>query len=352
MLFTTTDDGRLISVNQSGVNIFRYTDKNEMYGINSIASLFGNPDEWPFLQQRIKAHGRMQDLVMEMQRRDGSRFVASINVNLRMDPDKKMFFDGLLREFTELSELRKKLRETEQQNRDIKERVLQTLMMLSHDLRGPLTSLSAGLKLLIRGTFGNMLEKVETQLKSLMRQTVSLTGIVEDYLARAALIDGFGEILKESLDLGKEIIDPVLGELSDEILARNITVEYRGMDPPAEVVTIHAGRIWLKSIYRNLLKNAVKYGGEGCSIICDYKDHGDCHRLSVYNSGVPIPENLREKLFTKFGNIGNPAGNAAVGAGLGLYLVREIIHKHGGDIWYEANQTGSNFVFTMPKENE
>jgi signal transduction histidine kinase len=38
------------------------------------------------------------------------------------------------------------------------------------------------------------------------------------------------------------------------------------------------------------------------------------------------------------------------GLGLGLYLTREIIRKHGGDIWYEAKEHGSNFVFTLPRE--
>jgi len=255
-------------------------------------------------------------------------------------------------EFTEMSQLRGKLQEAKEQNREIKDKVLQTLMMLSHDLRGPLTSLSAGLKLLIRGTFGTMNEKVERQLKSLMGQSISLTGIVEDYLAKASLIDGFGEIRKEPLELRNEIINPVLRELADEILARNITLEYQGMDAPSEIVTIHAGRIWLKSVYRNLLKNAVRYGGEGCSIICSFEDHGDCYRLSVYNSGAPIPENLREKLFTKFSRIGSVAEDGNSGTGLGLYLVREIIRGHGGDIWYEASPAGSNFVFTMPKEAE
>ncbi|MGA3118817.1 MAG: hypothetical protein ABSF90_30895 [Syntrophobacteraceae bacterium] len=65
-----------------------------------------------------------------------------------------MFYDGLLREFSELGKLKRNIQKDEEQNREIKERVLQMLMMLSHDLRGTLTSLSAGLKLLIRGTFG------------------------------------------------------------------------------------------------------------------------------------------------------------------------------------------------------
>ena len=82
------------------------------------------------------------------------------------------------------------------------------------------------------------------------------------------------------------------------------------------------------------------------------EDHGRHYRLNAYNSGETVPEEHRDKLFTKFGRIGSADGNATAGTGLGLYRVREIIRRHGGDIWYEASQTGSNFVFTMPKTKQ
>jgi signal transduction histidine kinase len=250
---------------------------------------------------------------------------------------------------TELSELRKKLQEAEEQNRKIKDRVLQKLMVLSHDLRGPLISLSAGLQLLVRGRYGPVDESVVHELKGLWKQTVRLSGIVEDHLTRAAVMDGFGQIQKEVLDLRKDIIDPILEELAVEIISRGITIEQSAETVPAGAVTIYAGRRWLRSVYRNLITNAIKYGGKGGEVSFGCEDQGRHYRLNVYNSGEPVPEESRDKLFTKFGRIGNAAENANAGTGLGLYLVREMIRRHGGDIWYEAAQTGSNFVFTMPK---
>jgi signal transduction histidine kinase len=72
--------------------------------------------------------------------------------------------------------------------------------------------------------------------------------------------------------------------------------------------------------------------------------------LNVFNSGKPIPEDHRDKLFTKFMRFGNNGnGNGILdGMWLGLYLIKTIIQKHGGDIWYEAKENGSNFVFTLP----
>ena len=72
--------------------------------------------------------------------------------------------------------------------------------------------------------------------------------------------------------------------------------------------------------------------------------------LSVYNSGDPIPAEYRSKLFSKFIRLGsNGSGNGSNhGMGLGLYLTKRIVEKHGGTIWYEASEHGSNFIFILP----
>ena len=81
-----------------------------------------------------------------------------------------------------------------------------------------------------------------------------------------------------------------------------------------------------------------------------FENHANHYKLNVYNSGEPIPEEYRSKLFTKFTRIIKGNNGNSHGAGLGLYLVKEIIQKHGGDIWYEAKENGSNFVFTLPHD--
>jgi len=106
----------------------------------------------------------------------------------------------------------------------------------------------------------------------------------------------------------------------------------------------------LKIVFRNLLKNAMKYGDKGGTITIGFENPGSCGRFNVFNSGKPIPEEYRDKLFTKFVRFGNNGnGNEMVdGMGLGLYLIKTIIQKRGGDIWYEAKENGSNFVFILP----
>jgi len=71
--------------------------------------------------------------------------------------------------------------------------------------------------------------------------------------------------------------------------------------------------------------------------------------LSIYNSGTPVPQEYRDRLLKKFDRV-SPERKSSEGIGLGLYLVKKIIIKHGGTIRYEAGKHGLNFVFTLPKD--
>ncbi len=223
---------------------------------------------------------------------------------------------------------------------------------MSHDLRGALVSISATLKLLNRGYYGKMDEGVENQLKELFEKVTSLIGVSEEFLSRSFIVSGDQKAEQEVLDLKEDIIKPVLNELSPELKGYHFL-----MDPHFDVFSNHRGsiranRVWLKAVLRNLLRNAIKYGEEGGTITLGLEDHGLAYQLNVYNSGKPIPEEWRDKLFTKFAHIENNNGNGRPnnGMGLGLYLVKKIVQKHGGQIWYEAKEHGSNFIFTIPVE--
>ena len=226
--------------------------------------------------------------------------------------------------------------------------ILNMLKIMSHDIRGSLLSISATLKLLTRGYYGEINESVRNSLKELLLKTISLTGMTEEYLSRALSVNGDLETENEALDLRQDIINPILEELSSELKEQTIRIDHCFDEISVKGPLINANRICLKTVFRNLLKNAIKYGDPRGAITIGFEDHGSSYRLNVFNSGKPVPEERRNKLFTKFISFGNNGNGGTGGMGLGLYLVKQIIRKHGGDIWYEAEEGGSNFVFTLP----
>lgn len=255
---------------------------------------------------------------------------------------------NLVAHYLEKLELKRRDSRSESHEGELTCNSLNMLKMMFHDLRGCLVSMSATLKLLTRGYYGKMDEGVTNHLNELLSKTISLNGMTEEYLSRAFSVDGDLEIEDEALDLKQDIINPILEELSPELRGHCIRVEHRFDEMSTRSISIRANRFWCKTVFRNLLKNAIKYGNPGGTISIGFENQGSFYRLNVYNSGKPIPEEYRNKIFTKFMSFGKNGNGGANGMGLGLYLVKEIIRKHGGDIWYEAEEGGSNFVFTLP----
>ena len=361
MRFVVTRGGKLVDVNQAGVDIFRYPNRDDMLRIDSVRVLFCNPEDGRLFQERIEENGFVKDCEAEMKRRDGCVFTASLTAILRFDENGAILCDGSLRDITEFRQLREAYLEAEKQNRELceserrirelNENILNMLMIMSHDIRGPLVSMAATLKLLLRGSFGRMDESVWHTVDDLLARVRNLIGIAEDCLGKAHAFEVTQEMERRSIDLRQDIIDPVLDEVSSEIEQQQILIDNRLGAIPAGRIPIGVNMMWLKAVFRNLFKNAIKYGGKGCKIAFGFEDHGTFYRLNVYNSGNPIPEEYRDRLFTKFTHIDDGAEKKD-GFGMGLYLIREIIRKHEGDIWYEAKKDGSDFILILAKGSE
>lgn len=358
MRFITSRDGKILDLNQAGVELFGFRCKEEMLRMESVGTLFRKAGAGKRFQLKLETDGFVKDYEVEMVKNGGEIFTASISATMSFEEDGSILCDGILRDVTALKTLQEAYLESEKQNRELSESerrvrklsedILNMLMIMSHDIRGPLVAIAATLKLLMRGSFGRMDDSVWNTVQELMARVRHLIGIAEDCLGRANSMEGMLCKERHSIDLRQDIIDPVLDEVSNEIEAQGITIDNRLGAIPAGCIPVSVNMMWLKAVFRNLFRNAIKYGGRGCRIAFGFEDHGAFYRLNVYNSGTPIPQEYRERLFTKFSRIDQCAGERD-GFGMGLYLIREIVRKHGGDIWYEAKRDGSDFILILEK---
>jgi len=219
-----------------------------------------------------------------------------------------------------------------------------------HDLRGSLTSILATLKLLTRGYYGTVDEKIKTVLDELFRKGKGLMEMTEEHLSTVFSFRGDLRNKMETLNLEEDILHPVLEELDYEMRGRGVRIDNRCHEQPIPRLVIRGGKLWFRAVFRNLLKNAISYGDLGGTIVIRFEPHGTMYLLSVYNSGNPIPQEGRERLFrTRYADQPGRLEEGS-GLGIGLYLSRLIVRSHGGDIWYEAKEHGSNFVLALPFE--
>lgn len=230
----------------------------------------------------------------------------------------------------------------------INEQVLNKLAIMFHDMRSSMVSSSAALKLLLRGVYGGMDEPVAQKIQEISSRLKKLIGVSEEFMAQVLSGNSDVALSSESLDLRQEIIDPVLEELAEEIQDHGITIDNRLTGQRPATIPIRGSKLYLKSVFRNLLSNGIKHGGDGCTILIDLEEQGDNFRLKVCNSSSFMPEENRSLLFSHARRPGKGDQTRGQGLGLGLRLVKDIIKEHGGDLWYEAKNNGSDFVITLP----
>ena len=219
--------------------------------------------------------------------------------------------------------------------------ILDMLTIATHDIRNPLVSMGMTLKLLMRGSFGPIDHSVKATLEDLYSRNLRLERIVSDYLCKASL-QNVHMPSKDTIDLREDVIDPVLDECADLIAEKHITIDNQLKSIPGHSVLIKANRVWIMIVYRTLINNAIKFGGEGCEISFGREDHEYEYVFNVWDSGPGVPAEKREKIFDKFESTGS--------TGLGLPISRDLIEKHGGKLWYEHTSGGHpNFKFSLPK---
>ena len=226
---------------------------------------------------------------------------------------------------------------------------LNLMEIMAHDIRASLVSMSAGLKLLRRGLYGRMDDGVARKLDELDRESLKVMGIAEGYLGAILSKERATDCGAQRLDLRADVIDPVLEELAPQMKRLGARLDSRLCIVPKDRVWITGNRVALKAIYRNLFSNAVQHCGGEQAIAYGIESLGAQYRLSVYNSGRPLPDGLRKRLFDPLARTFGRPQTASRGLGVGLKLVQDIVREAGGNIWYEPCERGSRVVFTLPR---
>ncbi len=210
--------------------------------------------------------------------------------------------------------------------------------MVSHELRTPLTSI-AGFTDALGESWSSLSDlEIAKFLLIMRRETGHLADLVEDILVIPRLETGHLRLNQRLLDLRGECF-----KIADIVFQESRT-ECDVAIPAAIRVLADPGR--LRQVLRNLLENALKYGGD--QVLVDGERDGAQFRVVITDNGPGIPPSDEERIFEHFEQLAKGDARPAQGVGLGLPIARKLVRAMGGDLWYEPRfPTGSRFCFTL-----
>lgn len=232
------------------------------------------------------------------------------------------------------------------------------LSMASHELKTPLTSISGLSQVLLRRLrrrleqgWPSEEEWLEEQrghvdrLELLNSQTARLGRLIDELLDVSRIESGKLDFHMESVDLGS-LVTAVAERLQLTTAHHTIEVDLDGVAG----VDLVADRDHLEQVLDNLVSNAIKFSPNGGTIRVALRQDRESVVLSVEDSGVGIAPGQLDAIFDLFYQAEDPVSRKTGGMGLGLYISREIVSRHGGRIWAEsAPHKGSTFNVALPR---
>lgn len=218
------------------------------------------------------------------------------------------------------------------------------LSIVSHDFRSPLSSIILAAKSLMKKNNTQGDRRSFEYLKIIEEQAMRLNHLAEEILSITRMETGQLTYTFKVVNLQRLTDDAVsLVRLSNKHKLQ-VTID-------DSVFYIKADESKIRQVIHNLVSNAVKYSPRGGTVSVSVKGyHGDRVLVSVSDEGIGIPKAQDAKIFKKFGRIETDPNRTTKGAGLGLWIAREIIRAHGGEIWYDSEPgKKTTFYFTLKK---
>jgi signal transduction histidine kinase len=219
------------------------------------------------------------------------------------------------------------------------------LSIVSHDLRGPLMTISGVAALMDQQAAADETGQRLRGWADRVRRSVNvMERLISDLLDFNSFEDGQLKVAAERLDI-RSLVHGAIDAFHGVAQPKGISLD---ADLPADPVMTKHDPHRMQQVLSNLIYNAIKFTPAGGSIRVRVARAGAFCLVSVSDTGIGIPASDLAAIFERFRQL-NPAGHT--GLGLGLYISQWIVEAHGGRIWAESQVgVGTTFHFTLPEE--
>lgn len=219
------------------------------------------------------------------------------------------------------------------------------IRMAAHDLRNPLNNVLGYIDLVsITLSPAQRSPDMEEYLGSLRRSAKTMQSLIDDLLTLER-VESERESEWQMFDFGGLLLEVIEGEGPGASL-RHVALDY---ECTVDLAMVFGSMTQLRQATANLIGNAVKYTPDGGRVTVCFARQGQRFQFSVTDTGYGISPERQARLFERFYRAREPGTDHIPGTGLGLSLVKTVIERHGGQVWFKSEVgVGSTFGFWLP----
>ncbi len=220
------------------------------------------------------------------------------------------------------------------------------ISVVSHELRTPITSIRGSMSILESGVLGELTPKAKQLVEIANRNSQRLLLLVNDILDMEKLISGKMIFKSEAFDLHELAKQAIEANTS---YAAAFDVRYQ-LNLQTSIKLAIGDPERTMQVFANLLSNAAKFSPKGESVELFILANRKSLRVEVKDKGPGIPEEFRERIFSKFAQADGSNTRQQGGTGLGLSISKNIVEKMSGEIGFDTEQgKGTSFWFSLPR---
>ncbi|HNX11205.1 MAG TPA: ATP-binding protein [bacterium] len=296
-----------------------------------------NPEFYQKMWETIKVKKEAFRGEINNRRKNGEDYAAELNIAPVLDENGSiLFFVSIERDITKEKEMEKMKNEF--------------ISLVSHQLRTPLTGIRWFTELLLRNKENNLTPQQLDFLNQISGSNQRMIKLVNDILDISHIETGRKFTVTKANFFLSQAIEEVLTENVSLIQTKSLKIT----NQVPKTLSIFADYVKIKQVLQNLISNATKYtpAGKAITISVSEKNNKDAI-IMVKDEGIGIPAYQKERLFEKFFRADNASSQDPNGSGLGLYIARELIRAHGGEMWFETKENqGTTFYFKLALKGE
>lgn len=223
------------------------------------------------------------------------------------------------------------------------------VFLASHELKAPVGALKGYLTLILDGTIGKIDEIAKKYLLKMKSSVERLLQLVHDLLEISRAESGALPVKTEPVNL-EEAIQTAIEELKSLAQEKNIEIKYQSLEP---MPTVIGDLERLKEVMVNFISNAIKYNYENGKVEIYHEIKNSELITHIKDTGFGIPKDQQEKIFQKFFRVQSKSTENIQGTGLGLFIVKQLIEKMAGRLWFISEENkGSIFSFSLKITDE